>query len=174
MPKSIYGREKADCEFNMTPMIDVTFQLIIFFILAGSFASMDMAKLTVASVWHDERIVDLKLKSKAVINIAPYTKEEIDAKPSRKGKAAIWQIVTKKWGPKDQKTGELVKLLKGLRREYEKRREETPVLKDTPYEVVLRADASLHSSEVHKVLRALSHAGFKKIHHVVLSTDDEK
>ena len=40
-------KEQENLEFNMTPMIDVTFQLIIFFIIAGTIVSDELAALKV-------------------------------------------------------------------------------------------------------------------------------
>ncbi len=45
MARSVVFRAGGgDLQFNMTPMIDVTFQLIIFFILAGQVSSQEMAR----------------------------------------------------------------------------------------------------------------------------------
>ena len=45
MAKSAAFRTSSgEVDFNMTPMIDVTFQLIIFFILAGQMSSQEMAR----------------------------------------------------------------------------------------------------------------------------------
>ena len=44
MARSAAFRTGGDSNFNMTPMIDVTFQLIIFFILAGQMSSQELAR----------------------------------------------------------------------------------------------------------------------------------
>jgi len=59
-------------EFNMTPMIDVTFQLILFFILVGQVASDDLAQMILPapteSQTHDPD--DLKTPLRIILNIA--------------------------------------------------------------------------------------------------------
>ncbi len=57
----------GDIDINMTPMIDVVFQLIIFFILASQFASKEIAKLTLP-VPHEKQIIREKdIKNRRII-----------------------------------------------------------------------------------------------------------
>ena len=51
--KSVYSSagQPVQVEFNMTPMIDVTFQLILFFILVGQVASDALARMLVPEPW---------------------------------------------------------------------------------------------------------------------------
>jgi len=63
-------------EFNMTPMIDVTFQLIIFFILAGQSASdeidanVELHRPKRSQALKDEPGVD-KAGNRAIVNVVP-------------------------------------------------------------------------------------------------------
>ena len=46
--------QSGDVSFNMTPMIDCVFQLIIFFILAGQVASQSLARVDLYKPWKSQ------------------------------------------------------------------------------------------------------------------------
>lgn len=66
MPKET--RKAPSLQFNMTPMIDVVFLLIIFFMLASQFVSAEHADIQLPAPDHS-RAREIKLPEKAVINI---------------------------------------------------------------------------------------------------------
>ena len=82
MPKSaIYGkgRQGDAIDFNMTPMIDVTFQLIIFFILAGQMASQDLAQVLLHQPYKSQAIPQAEVPvGQVVINIVSAAQDEKD------------------------------------------------------------------------------------------------
>ena len=61
----------SDVSFNLTPMIDVTFQLIIFFILTSQIASEALAKVELARPYEPEVITteEGELANKIIINV---------------------------------------------------------------------------------------------------------
>ena len=62
----------SDLQFNMTPMIDVTFQLIIFFILAGQMSSQELARSIKLSMPHHSqatRDVPEQALNRVVVNV---------------------------------------------------------------------------------------------------------
>lgn len=63
---AVFRTGSGDVQFNMTPMIDVTFQLIIFFILAGQMSSQEMARTIKLS--RPDTSQALKRDSKAALN----------------------------------------------------------------------------------------------------------
>ena len=73
MAKSqVYKRSTGgSVTFNMTPMIDVTFQLILFFILAGQMASAELASLILHEPEQSVATEDEALMkgSKVVVNV---------------------------------------------------------------------------------------------------------
>ena len=85
MPRSaVYGkgRQGEAIDFNMTPMIDVTFQLIIFFILAGQMASQDLAQMLLHRPYKSQAIPTEVLgeegRGGVVINIVSAAQDEKD------------------------------------------------------------------------------------------------
>ena len=64
------GGRGEGVSFNMTPMIDVTFQLIIFFILAGQMASQELAQLKLHKPHESQAIPDEEVNvHRVVVNI---------------------------------------------------------------------------------------------------------
>ena len=65
------GGQAGVVEFNMTPMIDVTFQLIIFFILAGQIASNEIAQLKLPDPTNSQAMEAKKIKvtNKVTVNV---------------------------------------------------------------------------------------------------------
>ena len=72
----------AVAEFNMTPMIDVTFQLILFFILVGQVASDALAVMILPepekSQAHDPEVSGGKDKLRIILNIVSQSKSPDD------------------------------------------------------------------------------------------------
>jgi hypothetical protein len=58
-------------QFLMTPLIDVTVLVISFFILAGTFASLDAVGLTVPTVHGNRPVEVIRRGDKLVINVPP-------------------------------------------------------------------------------------------------------
>jgi biopolymer transport protein ExbD len=168
---SVFGRGPVTPEFNMTPMIDVTFQLTLFFLLAGTFASLDSSRLSVPSVYDERMLADLKLRNKAVVNIPPYSEKEIQANPSLKGMAESWKVstVTIQRNP-----DRLVRELQQARAQFEDRKAKEPALAGMEFQVEVRADRSIQYSQVAPVLVAISKAGFPRVHYVATASAQVK
>lgn len=162
MAKSVvYGRERVSAEFNMTPMIDVTFQLIIFFILAGSFASLDAAKLTVPAVFGTDNLQELELPGKLVINVVPFPQDQATG---REGIAQYWQISTERVPVGN--SSRLVEILNNARLAFVDRQSRDPSLADTQFQVEIRCDKRIHYSQIQPVLSAVAEAGIRRVHYV--------
>jgi biopolymer transport protein ExbD len=60
----------GDVAFNMTPMIDVTFQLIIFFILASQMASGTLAKVDLPRPYRSAAVAHARSgEDKVIVNV---------------------------------------------------------------------------------------------------------
>ncbi len=84
-----------DVDINMTPMIDCTFQLIIFFILTSQFASAALAQLEL----HEPRESQAKkqpekaLPDRVIVNVLSVANKDADKRDPRwSGQAAEYQI----------------------------------------------------------------------------------
>jgi len=79
--KSVYSsNEPVQVEFNMTPMIDVTFQLILFFILVGQVASDALAKMIVPEP-HESQAHEpdeFKQENRMIINVVSASESDAD------------------------------------------------------------------------------------------------
>lgn len=171
MAKSyVYSRTGATPAFNMTPMIDVTFQLIIFFILAGSFASLDLIRLDVPELHDPNPIAELQLSNKVVVNIPPYPPEEIEAEPHKKGRAKEWQVRNER--PRVGAVEELARVLRLARANFDAGKAKRTQLTDTELEVELRADQSVRYEDVAPALVAITQAGFSRVHYVAYSAPE--
>lgn len=148
----------------MTPLIDVAFQLIIFFILAGSFASLDVVHLMVPTLYGDRPIEVMRLPDKVVINVPPYSPAEATARP---GEARAWLLSGLAIRPGD--TGGL---LRRLQRERQSFAASAGGGRDLQVEV--RADRSIDFSDVAPVLSAVAQAGFQRVHYVAYASDDDR
>jgi biopolymer transport protein ExbD len=98
MPKSnVYktGGGSTTVEFNMTPMIDVTFQLIIFFILAGQIASDELAKMELSSPWRSKALGEEEtgVSNRVIVNIVSRAEAGIATPdPALAGEAKEWRV----------------------------------------------------------------------------------
>ena len=67
---SVYQRGRAQIQANLTPMIDVTFLLIVFFVLVSQIVEVESVKLTLPEL--TEPATELPGESqRAVINVVP-------------------------------------------------------------------------------------------------------
>lgn len=138
-------------ELNLTSMLDVIFQLIIFFLLITNFSSAELPELLVPEPVKP-RTIPMGDEKKVVINVIPnfdgMTKEErknpdlnLDAKYVRVGQATI--------EPQDYK--KLTELI-------EKEVEQNPEI-----HVNLRADARIKFAQVQPVMQAITAAKIVRV-----------
>jgi len=80
---SVYKRGKPQVGFNMTPMIDCTFQLIIFFMLTTQMASAEFVPMQLPRPLRS--VAKEMTENKVIVNVVPYTLKEIEAVPARLG-----------------------------------------------------------------------------------------
>src|SRR5690606_20887882 len=84
MPSKIHKRGLAKVSMNMTPLIDVTFQLILFFMLINNIASDESIKLKVPQL-DDPKTQELGEVSRVIVSVASgnldYNDDERDKNP---------------------------------------------------------------------------------------------
>ncbi len=149
MAKSlIYERTSSgEVGFNMTPMIDCTFQLIIFFILAGQAASLSLARLDLHRPEQSQAIPSEEIETprKVIVNVVAHDGDK-DPNPALLGKASRYEIEGRHIPIND--TRQLVKILTTRR--------EAAGAED--FYVEIRADHRVSFGDVRPVMRAAADA----------------
>lgn len=156
---NVFNREDdGDASFNMTPMIDVTFQLIIFFILTSQVASAELAQLTLHRPWVSparEADEEMRKQNNVIVNIL-----SADAQPGEKqqgpetGKAASYKISGKTIEIGDEaRIGEIIQ-------------EEIDQAGGDPKQVSveIRSDRRVHFSEVLPVMLEATNKKISRMH----------
>ncbi len=148
-------------QMNMTPMIDVTFQLIIFFMLVNTITSTEDVEMIVPKLWEPE-IKEIKDVEKVVINVKL---KPTDPDAKRDGEEA-WmyghtvefvRIGLDTYAPED-----LARMTKDLKEVKEGRKK---------IQVILRADGALHYGELQPILQHITQAGIELINIVAYMPD---
>jgi len=140
--------EKQEVGLNLTSMMDIVFQLIIFFLLVTNFTSAELPELEPPTP-DDSQAHEIEGRDKMVVNIVP---------DATSGMAKHLQIGSRKILP-----GAYNELTAAIEREKEKR----PDL-----QIDLRADATINYEQVQPVMNAITAAGVARINLVAyLETD---
>ena len=148
------SRPSGQIDFNTTPMIDVTFLLIIFFIVAGRMASSSLAQLDVPKPHRSQAIPSEKVKvEKVIVNVLLARSEDGQANPALAGEASHYEISGVRIDLEDTETlaGEL------------KKQHSQSTAGEEDFFVEIRADADVNFGEVEPVLWAAAEAGISKI-----------
>ena len=155
MAKSIYGQDKPEVNFNMTPMIDCTFQLIIFFMLVTQMVSAEFVQMKLPAPINPI-VVQLEDKNRVIINVVPYSAQQVADNPAFNGKSQGYSIGTTKIDRGDVE--KLKRLILQARDELVKKG-----FKAEDFAVEIRADRSTHYLEVLPVLEAVGAAQIEKM-----------
>ena len=161
MASKVFTKGRASIGFNMTPMIDCTFQLILFFMLTTQLASAEYVEVNVPKP-HESVGREIEPDGKSVevlVSVAPYSRREIaqDKTGTLKGDVKFFQLGTLRIKPEQQ--DRLVLELKKI-----KRRE----AKDREIIVEVRADRSIEYGLVEPVLQAITAAEIGKMRLTVM------
>jgi len=162
MPKSqVFKRAQGgeDVGFNMTPMIDVTFQLIIFFILAGQAASEDLARLKLPKPTESQATNNpalMQAPNRVVVNVLSKAGvEDENADPVFAGQAKEWRVAGQRIEAGDR--DRLRDLLEGRYKQWK------ATMKSDEFFVEIRADHRVNYGEVEPAMLAASAAGIPKM-----------
>jgi biopolymer transport protein ExbD len=82
--KALHAAEE-ELELNLTPLIDVVFNLIIFFMIISDLTQKDIEQLTLPKASQDEEDVDPKDKGRVIINISKHVPDGGDIKDWKPG-----------------------------------------------------------------------------------------
>ncbi|MBI1336019.1 MAG: hypothetical protein GC164_03550 [Phycisphaera sp.] len=167
----IHKRGSKTPEMNMTPMIDVTFQLIIFFMLVNNIVSSENVQLIPPDLSNPKTVL-FEDENRIVVNVAPKIDE--DFKSRQQGNPLNYP---------GEATGVV---LFGKEYQYDQLDQITAILKDSAerspkdkdgkptVSVLLRADAALYYTEVQPVMAAIANAGITTVHLVALMPEDKR
>ena len=157
----IYKKGPANAELNMTPLIDVTFQLIIFFMLVNNIVAQEAVQMIVPQLT-DAKTRELgEVDNRMVVNIVPGPYESSDRLGENvlniDGRAVKVLIGNREFGPLDLQP--MSDFLKEFKASY------------PDGLILLRADAGLHYESVQPVMSAVTAAGISKINLVAYMPD---
>jgi biopolymer transport protein ExbD len=154
--------ESGPATVNMTPMIDVVFQLIIFFMLVNNIVSEESISMIVPKLY-EPKVIELGEVNRIIINIVP--PENPDSR--FKGEGDPIKV-----------RGDATQVKMGLRLyayeeldDVSKQLEEARI-KNPEIQVLLRADAATYYQNVQPVLAAITKAGIKVVNLVAYLPDE--
>ncbi len=157
----VFQRGTVKPEMNMTPLIDVTFLLIVFFMLVSNIVASESVPMVVPNLT-EPRTRDLGEVEKVVVSIAPasFTGEARLENPlDHPGQAQFVQLGSgARFG-----LDELDRLTAAL---------EAEVKKNPEVEVLLRGDAALYYGQVQPVMDAITAAGVGVVNLVALMPEE--
>ena len=146
----------GEVDFNMTPMIDVTFQLIIFFIIAGQMVSEELAALIPPKPYQSLASEELNNTRWRIVNISSKAGNDPNAADSEAREADEWRVGGERI-PINDREALVAKLL------AEMARDQVPPEEVRDLIVEIRADYRVPYSAVEPVLLALRDAGIGKM-----------
>jgi biopolymer transport protein ExbD len=148
--------------FNMTPMIDIVFQLIIFFMLATDFSQMDLEDVTLPLAKNAES--DEKPdKERLMINLCHNPDLEAPCPKWSKDDIAMRKCVdSKHWVFRIRgKNLEMKELVRKLKAEGDISRDPATKLSERP--AMIRADQFAPYEGIERIMMACSQAGIYKL-----------
>ena len=135
----------------MTPMIDVVFQLLIFFLLTTQIVSSDLVIMKVPKPDLSQAKKPQE-RNKTVVNVEPFDKREISENSVRKGMIKQYSLQSIKI--EKSNVAQLVHELAHARRTSKNPKE---------FVVELRADESIRYDQIEPVLQAMQQAKLGKM-----------
>lgn len=148
----------GEVTFNMTPMIDCTFQLIIFFILTATVMSQALADLKLHRPWRsqarEEKEILREADNRIIVNVVSAAGKKKDAPAQLAAQAERYQILTEKIkiGNRDKLTRIIKEKVKRARQAGHKK-----------FFVEIRADYRVNFGAVKPVMLAAAKAGVTNV-----------
>lgn len=157
----VYKKGAASAELNMTPLIDVTFQLIIFFMLVNNIVAQEAVQMIVPQLT-DPKTRELgEVEDRMVVNVAPFDYDQAARRGDQvlniDGRAMKVVIGMKEFGPMDMQA------MTDYLKEYKAAKPDGLIL--------LRADAALNYDSVQPIMAAITGAGISKLNLVAYMPD---
>ncbi|WP_432797566.1 ExbD/TolR family protein [Poriferisphaera sp. WC338] len=161
MKSRIHKRGPATPRMNLTPLIDIVFLLVIFFMLVNTMASKQTVKMLVPEL-EDPQTHQLAELDRIVISVAPVQASDRDRfKPLElEGNVRFVQVGPfQKFEPTELQ--EIAEAVKSLAEQFPK----APVM--------LRADAAIYFDEVQPIMNAITAAGISTVNLVAYLPADQ-
>ena len=158
----VHKKGNAKASMNMTPLIDVTFQLILFFMLVSNIIAEESIKLKVPQL-DEPQTRELGDVNRIIISVASgetYSGQDRDANPlTFDPRARIISLgVALRWDLAQVGLAQAMDELSGV---LKKAKQE-----DKDVQVLLRADAALHYSEVEPIMAVITGANITTVNMV--------
>ena len=153
MPSQVHKTGPTTPQMNLTPLIDVVFQLIIFFMLVNNIAAREVVPMIVPDL-EDPQTREMADDNRIVVSVAPADHTASDRSPNPlmfSGTARYVQVGSAQRFNMDQ----LSEVTDVLRRRREA---------NADVRVILRADQALHYKEVQPVMAAITAADIETVH----------
>ncbi len=161
------GNFSSQCQFNVTPMIDVVFLLIIFFMLICKYIGQENYRIDLPDNCR-QAIVPARAERDAVtVSVIPYETRDYGGPGAGKAGRVIYAVKAREFVPfkgkyvynKDLLVEDISRAIKQVVAKQRK-------LKGDDYKplIYLRADKALGYGKVQYMLLALSRAGVRDVH----------
>jgi len=161
------GGGAGEVTFNMTPMIDCVFQLILFFLLTSQFASANLPRMELFRPHESQAQVDKERKFpyKVIVNVLSDREEsrggaKVAVDPRKAGRAKVYVV-----GGTPISTKKLAELEKKLRARWEGTDKEHK----GEFFVEIRADKDVHFNEIVPVMEIAAKVGIVKMNLTALA-----
>ncbi len=138
-------------QMNMTPLIDVTFQLILFFMLVNNIVAEESVWMILAKL-DNPQVQQLGDVDRVVVNVVPRSDEDarrVDPLDCL-GEVQFIRIGLEQYGPDE--LDQVTESLKHAR------------LGNPEIEVMLRSDAAIYYEAISPVMKAIEQAGIHTVH----------
>jgi len=153
MPSQVHKRGPTTPEMNITPLIDVVFQLIIFFMLVNNIVSDEIVEMVVPNL-EDPKTQEMAEDNRIIVSVAPRDHQRGERGPDPlmfDGTAQFVQV-----GSNEEFS---MNNMEGVTGALQRRRGNNEDVK-----VLLRADTALRYEEVQPVMAAITAAGIETVH----------
>jgi biopolymer transport protein ExbD len=155
----VYKKGAVIAGVNMTPMIDVVFQLLIFFMLVNNISNEEGAPMIVPEL-DDPKTHEFTETNRVIVNIEPmdYALDRRSGDLNTSGEASAVKIGIEQYALDDYDG-----ITKSLKESKEK---------NENVQVLLRADAGLYFQEISPIMQAITSAGIVKVNLVAYLPED--
>ena len=143
----VYPRGPVRIGSNMTPMVDIVFQLIVFFVLVAHISSAEHVELTLSRLT-DARTAEPPREGRIVINVLP-------AAPDDPAGPALYRVGVRTFDGSAEGLGALTELL------------QLAQARDPSVEALVRAARTAPYARVRPALQACADAGVTRTNLVV-------
>ena len=157
----VHKKGRVSPEMNMTPMIDVVFQLIIFFMLVNQIIAEEAVEMLVPEL-DDPKTREMGEENRLTVNVVPhpYGSERKLGELNIPGDATMVKVGLDEFPLED---------LKAVTDALKDAKTQNPEL-----EILLRADAGLFYDEVQPIMQAISSAGIETVNLVAYLPEDQR